>query len=431
MTGSPLAPRGRPVTPRPGAWVRWVVGAMLSALLAGSALSLWRLPAGNIPRAGALRCPDTASVAAREVARLQLFQGWLQRNGSRGYVGEVGWPATADAASWAAVARTWYAAADRDRLSVTAWSAAQWWPPHYPMAAYRLAPIASDIRMGRQASIIESHPPTDGVLRGVDLPSGAFHTGDDGVAAFSNAHAGRYGVDYYYESAVQYRYLASRRIGTVRLSFRWERLQPRLGEPLDTRAVSRLRASVRAAVEAGLGVVLDLHNFGGYWAATGEEQEHRLALGSRGLPTSALADLWRRLSAAFAGEPGIAGYGLMNEPRGLSTSPAAGAGLWEQASQQAVDAVRAAGDRHPVLVEAYAGSAPEQFLRFHPRAWVDDPDHAVRYEAHQYFDLDSSGRYTRSFAAEQAITRHDTGEHATADTPATDCEDRAEPGGRP
>jgi endoglucanase len=98
--------------------------------------------------------------------------------------------------------------------------------------------------------------------------------------------------------------------------------------------------------------------------------------------------------------PGVTGYDLMNEPGQLSRSAREGAAIWEAASQQAVTAIRATGDRHLVAVEGYGGSAPERFVELHPNAWIHDPAHAVRYEIHQYFDSDGSGHYNSSFAQE-------------------------------
>lgn len=379
---------------------RLTVGAVLGALLVGGAPSAW--PVDTV-RAGlaARSCAAVRPLALREVARLQRFTAWLRATGSQGYVGEVGWPGTTDPLAWDYVAQAWYSAADAAGLWVTAWSAARWWPADYPMAVYRLGRHGTDSRRGPQAVVIEAHPGRDGVLRGVDLAGGAFRTGDDGDTAFGNRSPGRYGIDYYYETAAQYRYLAARGVTAVRLAFRWERLQPVLGQDLDPAAVARLRATLRDAHLAGLAVVLDLHNFGGYWAQ-GPDGRQRLALGGPGLPVAALGDFWARLVRALSGVPGIAALGLMNEPRQLAARPDDGARVWEAASQQAVAAIRAQGDRHVVAVEAYAGDAPEQFTRFHPRAWITDPLHAVRYEVHQYFDEDGSGSYPHSASAEAA-----------------------------
>jgi hypothetical protein len=93
----------------------------------------------------------------------------------------------------------------------------------------------------------------------------------------------------------------------------------------------------------------------------------------------------------------------MNEPGGLAADPKQGAHVWEAASQEVVDAIRATGDRRTVFVGGYGSSSPGQWQDYHARAWIVDPARAVRYEAHQYFDGDGSGRYRSSLADEEAV----------------------------
>src|SRR5262245_28649226 len=75
-------------------------------------------------------------VQAKAVAGLANFARWLRRHDASGFIGEVGWPSTRDGAQWNALAETWYTAADRIGLPVTAWAAGPW-PADYPMAVYR------------------------------------------------------------------------------------------------------------------------------------------------------------------------------------------------------------------------------------------------------------------------------------------------------
>jgi hypothetical protein len=76
--------------------------------------------------------------------------------------------------------------------------------------------------------------------------------------------------------------------------------------------------------------------------------------------------------------------------------------VWERASQVAVDAIRATGDRTSVSAAGYLWSGASSFAQQHPRAWIRDPLGAVRYEAHHYFDRDHSGTYVHTYAEEVA-----------------------------
>jgi Cellulase (glycosyl hydrolase family 5) len=352
--------------------------------------------------------PSTATraesvVATREVARLDQFSGWLAKGQARGLIGEVGWPGNPGATGdqrWNGVARTWYRAAATRRLMVAAWATGEIWPRTYKLAVYsarsQYAPVDQP---NPQAAVIEEQGSTR--LRGINVDGGAFGeygAGYDPVAPTSpldNVDVGTYGSTYAYPSAATFRFLASRGIPFVRLAFRWERVQRSPGGRLDPTELARLRASIDAANRSGLQVILDCHNYGAYYLRLGPHGVRR-AIGSADVPVTAFADLWRRLATAFAGNRAVLGYGLMNEPTGMT-----GPQTWERASRAAVAAIRGAGDRHRVFVSSYGWGSVTQFAAAHPRGpWIRDAAHATWYEAHQYFDRDMSAHYRLSLDAE-------------------------------
>jgi Cellulase (glycosyl hydrolase family 5) len=342
----------------------------------------------------------------RVLSELRTYTDWLNANGVKGYVGEVGWPdnARGDAAQWNALAQRWYQAADAAGLWVSAWATGEWWGTTYPLAAYedRLAPAGIETA-NTQAGVIEAHPTVNGTYRGINVAGGEFGTPvDQPTSAFSNANRGTYDREYHYDSAATFAYLAAHGVRLVRIPIRWERLQPALGQSLDQVELQRIKDVVARAGAAGLQVVLDLHNYGAYYLYDGRQGVRR-ALGSAQLPDSAFADVWRRLSVHFKDNPSVIAYGLMNEPVGLSpTATLSAAQVWERASQAAVDAIRGTGDQTYVRVAGYFWSGVTSFAQQHPRAWIRDPLGYVRYEAHHYFDRDHSGHYTHTYAEEVA-----------------------------
>jgi len=363
---------------------RVVLAAAVAVCLGGAAaVVVPRLLHRNPPRV----CAADA-VQARALDDLAAFAGWLSRNNVPGYVGEVGWPGGgADAAAWAGVAQVWYDAADAIGLPVTAWAAASW-PAGYPMAVYRRSAGSTAIDSpGPQAAILEAHPSTRGYLRGVVLAGGSF-------GSPTGAHPGRYGYEYSYENAPGYAYLASQGVRLIRLTLSWERLQHRPGGPLDTAELSRLHTALGLAHANGIAVVLDLHGYGTYASPS------HLVLGSAALPVERLADLWSKLAAATGDEPAVTGFDLLNEPVRLAAHGADAARLWERASQEAVDAVRATGSRQYIAVTGYGQTGPGHLGDLHPRAWISDPVQRTVYETHAYFDSDSSGHYAAGYAAE-------------------------------
>ncbi|WP_432836304.1 glycoside hydrolase family 5 protein [Dactylosporangium sp. CA-092794] len=365
------------------------VGVLIVAALA--------VPLQN-PRPERVLCVDD-DVKARAVAGLANFSAWLRRNHATGFIGEIGWPSDKDAAQWSGVAEAWYEAADAVGLPVTAWAAGTW-PANYPMAVYR--PVAHGLQVdvaGPQARIVENHGSTPGYLRGVNLAAGSFAASDSN-GGFGTGNPGHYGQDYTYETPSSYTFLAGRGVRLVRLAVNWERLQPRPFGPLDQAELARVRAALRHAREAGLAVIIDLHNYGDYALGGGPQGPPRmLRLGEFRLPTTALADFWRRMSTAVD-NPAVIGLGLLNEPTRLAADGRAGALIWERAAQEAVDAIRANGDRRAILVSGYVPMGPPSWGEMHPTAWIRDPVHRVAYESHAYFDHDGSGHYWMTYADE-------------------------------
>ena len=333
-----------------------------------------------------------------------MFTGWLRRYHVEGYVGEVGWPddSRGDGARWNALAQRWFRAADGADLWVTVWATGEWWGTGYPLAAYedRSQPAGVD-SADTQAAVIEDHPSTARYLRGVNDAGGEFGAPVvDPTSSFSNANPGQYGRAYHYDGRATFDFLAGRGIRLVRIPFRWERLQPALGRPLDPSELRRLRAVVERARRAHLEVILDMHNYGGYYLGDGSEGVRR-PIGSPQCTLADFADAWRRISRAFHDSPGVVGYGLMNEP--VDLQPAGNltpAQVWQRASQRAVESIRGTGDRTLILVSGYNWSGVQQWSRWNGRPWIRDPIDNVRYEAHQYWDPDNSGTYAATYAAD-------------------------------
>ena len=74
-----------------------------------------------------------------------------------------------------------------------------------------------------------------------------------------NMPGGEWGAPYPIDS--EYSYFQGKGMNIFRLPFAWETLQPSLGQDLDPNELNRLRVTVDLAVERGLVVVLDVHNY--------------------------------------------------------------------------------------------------------------------------------------------------------------------------
>lgn len=382
--------------------------------------------------AGVLALPANASgcqdaLTTRVRTELAVFTDWLDRYGVDGFVGEVGWPDT-DADDWNALAAAWYADATAAGVPVTTWATGEWWGTSYPLAIYedQEAPAGVDTA-NTQATVLEAQ-----ATPGINVAGAEFGTPGplDATSAFSNVNPGQPGTAYHYDGQATFDHLATRGITTVRIPFRWERIQPTLHSSLDGDELSRLQGAVGRAHAAGLEVVLDVHNYGAYWLHDGTQGVRR-AIGSAEVPVSAFSDLWQRLAGAFAADPTVA-FGLMNEP----VSMPGGGATWERASQTAVTAIRSTGATNPILVGGYEWSGAQRWDDVHPDPWIVDAG-ASRYEAHHYFDRDNTGKYRHSYADELAdaeargyqATCQDEPEPATSPEPTTSTDEPA-PSGR-
>lgn len=178
--------------------------------------------------------------------------------------------------------------------------------------------------------------------------------------------------------------LASRGVRLVRLPFSWEQMQPDLNGELSAPAVASLHLYLREAHSRGMQVIPEIHNFARYTSRDGVLG----IVGDPAVPNEAFADFWARMSREFRGAPGLYAYGLMNEPHNIVTK------RWEQASQAAVDAIRAQGDGTLILVPGSNYSSSYIWVHCHGRkAWIRDPLDNFAYEAHCYFDKKGSGHY--------------------------------------
>jgi endoglucanase len=215
---------------------------------------------------------------------------------------------------------------------------------------------------------------------------------------FSNANPGIYGQDYTYPDRRTIEYFAACGLGLLRLPFRWERLQPQLGQSLDAAELKRIGQVIAWAADCGAVVILDTHNYGRYrMSLFGRPRSvviDEKIDGTVAVSREHFADYWRRIAEAFA-DPVVVGLGLMNEPHDMGHSE------WKRISQSAVEAIRTVNRESYMVVAGGDWSSAQRFPESNgPNTWITDPADRVLYEAHCYFDADGSGKYRRSYADE-------------------------------
>lgn len=192
---------------------------------------------------------------------------------------------------------------------------------------------------------------------------------------------GSYGTDYTYPTEAEFSYYQSKGLTLIRLPFLWERLQPTLGGNLNTAELARLDDVLDLAAVYGMKVILDMHNYGRY---------NGNLIGSAGVSYANFGDAWNRIATHYVSDPAVYGYGIMNEPHDTANT-------WYIAAQQAVDSIRLVDTKHIILVSGDGWSSAEYWAANNPNLNITDPANNIIYEAHCYFDGNSSGTYAQTY----------------------------------
>lgn len=234
---------------------------------------------------------------------------------------------------------------------------------------------------------VVSQTNSDEKLRGVNLAEGASGSYN------TKSGPGRYGYVYKYPDAETSKPFIEAGMNTVRLPFRWERVQPTAFGELSPTEMERLDASIDA-MSGFSTVILDVHNYAHYFGEPLDVEQ--------GGPM--LADLWHRLAARYANNPSIA-FGVMNEPFGID------ARSWRAIMDKVIVSIRDTGARNLVLVPGTRWSGGHSWMRGgdggngSALAGFADPADNFIYEVHQYLDADSSGTSTECVSPEVAQRR--------------------------
>lgn len=236
-------------------------------------------------------------------------------------------------------------------------------------------------------------PAASRLVRGVNLAGAEF--GADNLPGVENR-------DFVFNSDATFQYFSQKGLDVFRIPFRWERLQPVLGGPLDGACLAGLRRNAGAALRNGAAVIIEPHNFGRYRInENGVLREYVIDNRYNGAVKVSrwhFAGFWGRVSAEFKDSEGIWAYNLMNEPHDM------GDGDWKAISQAAVDAIRANEDRRRILVPGLSWSNSHVWPQVHgAESWIQDPYNNTEYEAHIYFDRDFSGAYAMSYDGELSL----------------------------
>jgi len=230
--------------------------------------------------------------------------------------------------------------------------------------------IASLMQIGASTLSLDEFPADP--LQQLSPKEVPFGVNLSGAELTPNALPGRVGTDYTYPTAEELDYYRKKGFTYLRLPVLWERLQPVAGGTLKSAELARLDAFLNEVRKRKMKVIIDLHNYGRYHGVL--------------TTAAALADFWGKMSAHYVNNTAIFAYDLMNEPHNMQNR-------WQNIAQASVNAIRLNDQVHAVIVAGGGWSTALHWEQFNANLTVTDSANNLLFEAHQYFDADSSGRY--------------------------------------
>ena len=203
---------------------------------------------------------------------------------------------------------------------------------------------------------------------------------------------GRLNKDYFYPTAEELDYWASKDMKLIRIPFKWERIQREMGGELSADEVDYIRYLLHEAEKRDMKILLDMHNYG-----RGKYQGKTHIIGDTVMPSD-FGQVWAAIASELKDEPALYGYGLINEPHDMLPSCP-----WVEIAQVAIDSIRAVDPRTAIVVAGNTWSSAERWPYINQGLEnLYDPSDNLIYEAHCYFDNDASGIYRAGYDEEGA-----------------------------
>ena len=201
-----------------------------------------------------------------------------------------------------------------------------------------------------------------------------------------------------------YKELSELGFNTVRyyLNYRMFSIYNQTAEEVLTKYID---PDVQKAKKYGIKILFNMHApQGGYQSSGGG---HPLWIGSNAEKNqNELTDLWKTISAHYADEPAVLGYGIVNEPYLVGDSYDIAIGRWSALANKIISAIREVDSKHIVFVERAfkMGSVPNEnyfdtvnehytdiaFAEYPEKGYPVISDSNYSYEIHFY----NPGEYT-------------------------------------
>jgi len=208
-------------------------------------------------------------------------------------------------------------------------------------------------------------------------------------AEFASVYPGIDGTNYGYPGEKDFDYFKSKGLMMVRFPFRWERVQRTMNGPLVDAEIAKMKKVVQMAQDRGMKLVLDMHNFGRYCIGNGSSEAEFLRIGTPQVTVANYCDVWKKLAAEFKSYTCIWAYDIMNEPYDMLPS-----NPWHQIAQKCIDAIRTVDTKTRIMVSGNEFSSASRWPKVSDMLKdLVDAHQPLIFQAHTYFDKNSSGTY--------------------------------------
>ena len=207
-----------------------------------------------------------------------------------------------------------------------------------------------------------------------------------------NSLPGILNTNYIYPAAKEIDYFAKKGVQVIQLPIRWERIQRKLGGPLDPTELSLVEKFLDDCGARGIQVTLIMQNYGRY-----KINNIEYIIGSPQVSRANYKDVWRKLAIALRNRKNIYAFSIMSEPNHMGNYS------WFESAQQAINGIREIDPVHMILVDGDNYSGPETWVEYNDQLkYLKDPSNNMMFNAHCYFDEDRSGEYKKSYVASGA-----------------------------
>ena len=223
-------------------------------------------------------------------------------------------------------------------------------------------------------------------------------------AEFGNVYPGVDGTHYGYPTEKDLDYFKAKGLYLVRFPFRWERIQPTMNGELNATELAKMKKFVKAAEDRNIQILLDMHNFGRYcvYCDGQSSQNNQYAIiGNARCTVDNFCDVWKKLAKEFKDYKNIWGYDIMNEPyEMLASTP------WVNIAQACINAIRTIDTKTTIIVSGDEFSSARRWKECSDNLkTLTDPSNNLIFQAHIYFDSDSSGNYNKGYDEDGATVQ--------------------------